>query len=83
MVQILAEGGHVVGTTGDGVNDAPALMKANIGIAVANATQAARAAADIVLTRAGKRICDRWIRSACMLCLFGLLRLPSPPMAAN
>jgi H+-transporting ATPase len=53
IVETLQQRGHVVGMTGDGVNDAPALKEANCGIAVSGATDAARAAASIVLMTPG------------------------------
>ncbi|MDE3196947.1 MAG: HAD-IC family P-type ATPase, partial [Acidobacteriota bacterium] len=55
LVRALQRAGHVTGMTGDGVNDAPALKQAEVGVAVSNATDVAKAAASIVLTNPGLR----------------------------
>lgn len=64
IVKALQKASHIVGMTGDGVNDAPALKQADIGIAVSGATDAARAAADLVLTAPGLSVITRAIEEA-------------------
>jgi len=64
IVELLQECGHIVGMTGDGVNDAPALKKADSGIAVAGATDAAKSAAAIVLTKPGLSVIIDGIRES-------------------
>ena len=56
IVRLLQSMGHMVGMTGDGVNDAPALKQAELGIAVSNATDVAKASASVVLTEPGVQV---------------------------
>jgi len=56
IIDVLQKSGHIVGMTGDGVNDAPALKRADCGIAVSGATDAARTAASIVLLSPGLNV---------------------------
>jgi H+-transporting ATPase len=64
IVKALQARDHIVGMTGDGVNDAPALKQADAGIAVSGATDAARAAADLVLTAPGLSVITTAIEEA-------------------
>ncbi|MBN2446972.1 MAG: plasma-membrane proton-efflux P-type ATPase, partial [Phycisphaerae bacterium] len=64
IVRALQRRGHLVGMTGDGVNDAPALKQAEVGIAVSGATNAAQAAASLVLTAPGLSVIIKAIEEA-------------------
>ncbi len=64
IVKALQAANHITGMTGDGVNDAPALKQADIGIAVSGATDAARAAADLILTMPGLSVIIKAIAEA-------------------
>lgn len=67
IVRILQQTGHIVGMTGDGVNDAPALKQADAGIAVSGSTDAARAAADLALLSPGVSVIIDAIRESRMM----------------
>ena len=72
IVEALRQEGFACGMTGDGVNDAPALKRADVGIAVQGATDAARAAADMVLTQEGLSVIVHAITVA--RCIFARMK---------
>jgi H+-transporting ATPase len=67
IVDALKREGHVVGMTGDGVNDSPALKKADVGIAVDGANDVARAASDVLLTQPGLKVIINGVREGKMV----------------
>ncbi|VVB56875.1 Copper-exporting P-type ATPase B [uncultured archaeon] len=64
VVKLIQSAGKMVGMTGDGVNDAPALKQAELGIAVSNSTDVAKAAASMVLTEPGTKVILEAVRTS-------------------